>query len=295
MKEMNDSRTKTRMIVEKIVIVFLLGYGMHYLGYFLRARYYNWLGTLPLDEGVAHCFEYLGHTVFLVIMLLYALAVKGDRKYIISFCHGKAGRNLKYALIGAATGFGEMCICILAASLNGNLTIHPSASVNVPIFIFAAVCVFIQASTEEIESRAFVFGKMHGEGVPMVAAMLVSSFYFSYLHAANPGFGFLPLLSIFVVGIQYVLGYYYFRTIWFTFLAHMAWNYTQDFLFGLPDSGRPAAVSVFTTEVQGSGFFYDQTFGIEGSWMAIIMDCLICIIIFTVGRYMQKKEKTAAS
>ena len=34
----------------------------------------------------------------------------------------------------------------------------------------------------------------------------------------------------------------------------MVWNYTQDFLFGLPDSGKPAAVSVFSTEVQGSGF-----------------------------------------
>ena len=287
----SDPKTKGRIIVEKIVIVFLLGYGMHYLGYFLRARYYNWLGTLPLDAGVAHCFEYLGHTIFLVIMLLYALAVKGDRKYILSFSHGKAGRNLKYSLIGAATGFVEMCICILAAGLNGNLTVRSSATVCVPVFIFAAVCVFIQATTEEIESRAFVFGKMHGEGVPFVPAMLVSSIYFSYLHAANPGFGFLPLLSIFVVGIQYVLSYYFFRTIWFSALSHMAWNYTQDFLFGLPDSGHPAAASIFTTEVQGSGFFYDQTFGIEGSWMAIIMDLLVCVVIIAVGRRIQKKEK----
>ena len=287
---MSGESTSKRSVVEKIVIVFLLGYGMHYLGYFLRIRYFNWLDSLSLDEGMQHCCMYLGHTIFLLILLLYAWAVKGDRKYILSFAHGRAGRNLKYAFFGALVGFGEMGICILAASMNGNLTIRSSASVSVPIFIFAALCVFIQATTEEVESRAFVFGKMHGDGVPLVTAAIVSSFYFSYLHAANPGFGLLPLLSIFIVGIQYVLCYHYFRTIWFNFTAHMVWNYTQDFLFGLPDSGKPAAVSVFSTEVQGSGFFYDKTFGIEGSWMAILMNFLVCIIVFAVGKHMRKKE-----
>ena len=288
---MSGGSSSKRSVVETIVIVFLLGYGMHYLGYFLRIRYFNWLDSLSISEGLQHCCMYLGHTIFLLILLLYAWAVKGDRKYILSFAHGKAGRNLKFAIFGALAGFSEMGICILAASINGNLTIKSSASVSVPIFIFAALCVFVQAATEEVESRAFVFGKMHGDGVPLVTAAIVSSFFFSYLHAANPGFGLLPLLSIFVVGIQYVLCYHYFRTIWFNFMAHMVWNYTQDFLFGLPDSGKPAAVSVFSTQVQGSGFFYDKSFGIEGSWMAILVNILVCIIVFAVGKQMQKKER----
>lgn len=287
---MSDSRTPIRVQIEKIVIIFLLGYGMHYFGYFIRVRYYDWLDTLPLSEGMSHCLGYLGHTVFLIIMLLYALAVKGDRKYVLSFCHGKAGRNLKYALIGAVVGFVEMGICILAARANGNLVISAApSSFGITIFIFAAFCVLVQAMTEEIESRAFVFGKMNGEGVPMFPALIISSLFFAYLHAANPGFGFLPLVSIFTVGIQYVLCYYYFRSIWFSAMAHMTWNYTQDFLFGLPDSGKPAAVSIFTTEVQGSGFFYDQTFGIEGSWMAVLMNVLACIVIWLVGRNLKKK------
>lgn len=146
-------------------------------------------------------------------MLLYAWAVKGNRKYILSFRDGKAGRNLKYALIGAVAGFGTMSICILSASLNGNLTIQPSASFNAGTIIFAALCVFIQASTEEIESRAFVFGKIHGEGVPLIPAVMISSFFFTYLHAANPSFGFLPLLSKFMAGTMYTLSYHYFGTI----------------------------------------------------------------------------------
>ena len=148
-----------------------------------------------------------------------------------------------------------MGICVFAASAHGDIVINPSAGMSAPIFLLALVAVFIQASAEEIESRAFVFGKMHGEGVPLVWAIVVSAFFFSYLHAANPGFGFLPLLSIFVVGVQYALCYHYFGSIWFPFTAHMMWNFTQDLIFGLPDSGKPAAVSVFSSTVTGSSFF----------------------------------------
>lgn len=74
-------------------------------------------------------------------------------------------------------------------------------------------------------------------------------------------------------------------------MSHTAWNYTQDFLFGLPKSGHPATVSVFMSEAHGSRFFYDQNFGIEGSWMAILMNLLAYLVIWLIGRHIQKKEK----
>lgn len=279
-----------RTAIETAVTVFVLGYGLHYFGFFLRARYFNFLNALPLDEGLAHCLGYLGHMVFLCVLLLYAWAVRRDRKYILSFCRGSALRNLKYALVGLVVGFVMMGVCVLSAALNGNLTIRPSAVGNLPLFLFAALCVLIQASVEELESRAFVFGKMHGEGVSLAPAVIVSALFFSYLHAANPGFGLIPLLSVFVVGVFYALSYHYFGTIWFSCTAHMAWNFTQDVLFGLPDSGKPAAVSIFTSAVNGSSFFYDPKFGIEGSWMAILVNLLACVLVFLIGRRRMKKK-----
>ena len=289
---MSDSRQAKGpgiSVIEKIVTVFVLGYGLHYLAYFLRARYFNWLETLTMDEGVRHALGYMGHLFFLAILLIYAWTVKKDRKYILSFLHGKASGNLLPAFCGAVFGFLMMGICIFAASAHGDLVIRPSGNLQIPVFILAAVAVFIQASVEEIENRAFVFGKMHDEGVPFVWAASVSAFFFSYLHAANPGFGFLPLLSLFVVGLQYVLCYHFFGSIWFCCTAHMMWNFTQDFIFGLPDSGKPAAVSLFSTTVNGSGFFYDATFGIEGSIMAILANLIACGLIVLIGRSLRKR------
>ncbi|MBQ3281149.1 MAG: CPBP family intramembrane metalloprotease [Eubacterium sp.] len=274
---------RNRSVLATIATVFVLGYGLHYLGYFLRVRYFNWLDTLQLDEGLAHSLGYLGHVIFLIIMVIYALMVKQDRKYVFSFCRGPALRNLKYAVIGAVTGFAMMGICIGAAAMNGDLVIGFAPNANYGLFAIAALCVFVQASVEEIEGRGFVFGKMNAEGVPTLVAVLVSSFYFSYLHSTNPGFGLLPLISLLIIGIFYALSYYYFGTLWFAMTAHMMWNFTQDFIFGLPDSGKPAVDSILSTTVNSSSFFYDKTFGIEGSKMALIVNGLACLVVFLIG------------
>lgn len=185
-----------------------------------------------------------------------------------------------------------MGICVFAASVNGNLEIRPSASVNIPLFLFAAFAVLLQSSTEEIESRGFVFGKMNGEGVPVVTAAAVSAFYFAFFHATNPGFGLLPFAVIFSSGMLFALSVYYFRNIWFTFTVHMMWNFSQDFIFGLPDSGIQSAVSVFNTTVKGSSFFYDEVFGIEGSPMAILVMAVTCVIVVIVGRRVQASRNS---
>ena len=289
MNEQNKHES-LRSIIEKAVIVFVLGYGLHYFGYFIRTRYFGLLETLSIDEGISHVLLYLGHVVFLSVMFLYAWAVKNDRKYFFSFAKGKLSRNFKFALIGAIVGFVQMGICISAAVLNGDLQVIPAAVVKIPVFIFAIIAVFIQASTEEIESRGFVFGKMNCEGVPIVTAAVISSFFFSYLHMTNPGYGWIPLLCLFTAAMFYVLSYYYFKTIWFSCMAHMMWNFAEDFIFGLPNSGRPAAVSLFNTVVKNSSFFYDESFGIEGSFMAIMVNVLSCVAVVLIGRYIRKKN-----
>lgn len=292
MNGQDRQKSRFRSSIETAVTVFVLGYGLHYIGYFLRQRYFNLLEGLAVDEGIAHVLMYLGHVIFLAILLLYALAVRKDRKYILSFAKGRLSHNAMYALAGIVTGFVLMGICVFAAASNGNLEIRPAAAVRIPLFVFAFFAVLIQATVEEIESRAFVFGKMKEEGVPLIPASVISAFFFAYLHAANPGFGWLPLTSIFVVGALYALSYYYFGTIWFCCTAHMMWNFTQDFIFGLPDSGKPAVVSLFNTTVNGSGFFYDETFGIEGSYMAILVNALTCIAVVVIGRSVRKRRST---
>lgn len=253
-------------------------------------RYFRFLDTLALSEEVSHVFLYLGHICFLSVMFLYAWAIRKDRPYFTGIFRGSGRRNAVYALFGALCGFCSMGICILAACIHGDFEIAPPSVVRLPVLLFALAAVFLQATTEEIESRGFVFGRLKAEGIPLAAASAVSVFFFTFIHADNPGFAFIPLLSIFVIGIEYALSTHYFGTIWFACTAHMMWNFSQDFLFGLPDSGHPAVISIFQTTVKGSGFFYDEVFGIESSVIAVLVNLSVCVIIFLIGRHMQKKK-----
>ena len=283
-----------KSVVKTIVIVFFLAYGLHYFGYFLRARYYNFIEKLSLSEGVHHVFQYLGHLVYLLVYIFYIWIIKEDRKYFLSAFKEGAGKNIIKALSGVLIGFCLMGICIIAASVHGDIKVGSASGTDYTLFIFALVAVFIQASIEEVETRGFVFGKLMDGGVPLKWSVVASSFFFAYIHATNPGFGFLPLLSIFIVGLQYVLIYYYFGNLWITFAAHAMWNFTQDFIFGLPDSGKPAAVSIFNTTVSGSSFFYDKDFGIEGSVMAILVNAAVCVLAFVIGNYLKRRQKGEA-
>ena len=283
MVKASNSSARTSNWVQRAVITFFLAYGLHYFAYFIRVRYYLLLDTLALSDALGHVFRYSGHIVFALVLAFYAWVVQGDRKYIFSFLKGEKNENLRFAAIGAATGFCMMGTCILAAVLSGTLSITLGAGINFFILLLALVMVLLQASMEEIESRAFLFGKLRGERVPVAWAVIISSFFFSYIHAANPGFGIIPFISIFLAGAFYALCYHYLGNLWFCCTCHMMWNFTQDFLFGLPDSGNPAVASLFSGVPNGSNFFYSEQFGIEGSIMCMLLHILLCAAVVYVG------------
>lgn len=155
-----------KRIIEKLVVVLVLGYGLHYLGYFIRTRYYDLLGSMALDEGLAHTLLYLGHLIFFAIMIIYAWAVPQDRRCFFSIREGSTADKLKYGALGILSGAFLMGSCVFAASMHGDIEIKGSSGGNLAVLLFALVCVFVQSSVEEIEGRGFVFGKMHSEGVP---------------------------------------------------------------------------------------------------------------------------------
>jgi fructose-specific phosphotransferase system IIC component len=61
---------------------------------------------------------------------------------------------------------------------------------------------------------------------------------------------------------------------------HTAWNFTQNLLFGLPNSGLVSEVSVFKMDAMNaqSNLIYNYDFGVEGAIPAVLADALLGII-----------------
>lgn len=99
------------------------------------------------------------------------------------------------------------------------------------------------------------------------------------------------IINILAVGVFYALMVYYTDSIWFPMAHHAAWNFTQNILLDLPNSGNVVPYSVFKIDAASatSSFAYDTRFGIEGSVLATLMMIVGCVILFLWGRKHGKK------
>lgn len=164
------------------------------------------------------------------------------------------------------------------------------------MFCAFLLAVTIQSGGEELVTRWFIYEnvKKYFPNKPIVP-ILLNACFFMVLHLTNPGISFMPLVSLVLVGILYSLLVYYFHSFWAAVVAHASWNFCQNIILGLPNSGTPSAFSMYSYDAAAAtnGFAYDTAFGIEGSIMAAILLAGACVVIFLIGRKRQAKAVEA--
>ena len=288
-----NNTTDKKKLFGVLIMTLFLTYGIHYFGYFIRVRYFNLIAPLAeVNPGLHSVIRYLGHLIFWGMFAIYCFAVKGERKYFEAFLPGKGNNRLWKLLIGMLIGFVMNAVCVFGAVLHGDITISGAQSFNVGLFILAFFAVLIQASQEEFETRVFFFGKLKEGGFPFGAAMILSGVFFSYLHTTNPNFGIIPFISIALAGVVYLLIYVYTGSIWAACGMHQLWNFTQDFIFGLPNSGNPSGMSILSSAANSSSFFYNTDFGVEGSLWCIIVHIVVAGILLVLIKKKHSKGTT---
>lgn len=120
---------------------------------------------------------------------------------------------------------------------------------------------------------------------------ILSSMFFSLLHSLNPGFGILPLINLFIIGVFLCL-----LRIRYGLLAsisfHFSWNTVSEHLWGFPTSGI-LGISVFTSKLVGPSPLTGGKFGPEGSLIALI-EFAICTLTmvrkFFIGHFSSVRE-----
>jgi len=113
-------------------------------------------------------------------------------------------------------------------------------------------------------------------------AAFILSVLFLCMHIGNQGENALGLLQVFIVGM--VFAYALFRTgsLWWAIGFHMAWDWAQSFLYGVPDSGNVSVGRLFQTHFAGKTILSGGADGPEGSLLCVpIFIIMIFIIRFT--------------
>lgn len=177
-----------------------------------------------------------------------------------------AGAGLGLAMIGVLTALVALLGTVRGVS-GGSIT-GLEALPGVALVLVGWV---VQAGSEELVSRGWLLASLGARYTPWIG-VAASSILFTSFHALNPGFGWLPALNLFLIGVVLALVAVLNGTLWGVLALHTAWNWALANLLGLSVSGMPApGGSLMDLEVTGPAWITGGEFGIEGGVPATVV------------------------
>jgi hypothetical protein len=163
------------------------------------------------------------------------------------------------------------------------------------IWIPAAMYLCVGIS-EELFSRGYQLknlseglnSKRFGPVPAVLAATVLSSIFFGFLHGANPNVKLISLFNITAAGIFLALGYILTGELAISIGLHITWNFFQGNVFGFPVSGlEPVAARVLAVRQSGPEWITGGMFGPEGGLIglaAIVLGSLLILLWVGVTR-----------
>ena len=275
------------IVSTSIIVAALMFCGDIFAGIYLEA------GKGPVSAILSPLFDEAGQGTFnmyfcflfmwVVVAGLLAL-IKPWRRYLKVLWTAPSGNTPKMLCVGLGIGLAMNAACILVAVACGNINGFEFVAFQPVQLIILLIVVLIQSSYEEMVLRGFAYQRTARLYGPTVG-IIVSSVLFGAMHFSNAGFTLVAFLSIAAQGVLLGFAVRYFDSMWMPFGIHTGWNFCQAIIFGLPNSGSAAGYSILKPIGDiTNGFAWDSTFGVEGTFVAVIVICATAVILYAWGK-----------
>lgn len=243
-------------------------------------------GQALMDEDWMMALQLLITVFPAALSILYCRFI--ERRSIGSMGLTKRNCVRDYA-IGLAVGAGEFVLCVLICYAAGAVSYVGTDMNNVVCFIVICIGWILQGAEEEIVCRGFLMGTMASR-LPLWAAVLINSAFFSVMHIFNDGFNPVVFINLLLFGIFMSVMAVRFDSIIPCCAAHSIWNLVQGNVFGLPVSGMMTGPSIFRFQLADNmELWTGGVFGIEGG----IAESIIIIVLTLALLFIPKKKKSA--
>ncbi len=284
MKEEKSKPSFFDNIIFYTLTVILLVFGGQILGVILQLPISSFIKNGVINESpeLSIALDYFTTIGCWAICLLWFL-FKKNRYLYSELKPKKRGNTISMFIIGGAVGFVMNAACILTAWLNGDVCFEFDSFK--PIWlIIVAVSILIQSSSEEVICRVYLYQKLKNRYKNPIFAVIANSVIFSCLHLLNPGISVIGIVNIALIGTFISLFIYYFDSFWCASAIHAAWNFTQNIIFGLPNSGTVSPFSIFKLTAARDSFAYNKDFGVEATIISLIMEIVGIAVVIAIGR-----------
>jgi len=119
----------------------------------------------------------------------------------------------------------------------------------------------------------------HARAIAFWSTAVVMSCVFGIGHLFNPGESAPGIAAVFLAGMVFTYALWRTGSLWWAIGFHMAWDWAQSFLYGVPDSGFLSAGRLFNTHPVGNPLLSGGTDGPEGSIYVLPTLLLVALII----------------
>ena len=279
-----DGYTWKDSMIVSILLFFMMFFAGSGIGLALGSifKLFKNEGNAAFVQILQDNFGFLGYWI---IAIVYLLLVKSDRPILRAFGTEPRGNTVKMALLGLLIGLGLNALCVGVAVLHGDIQLSFTAFPVLKLLL-VFLSVFVQSGGEELLCRGVLYQRLRKAYRNPWVAILVNPLVFVLVHILIPGITIWAVLSIYLVGVAFSLMVYYLDSLWMAMAAHAAWNFTQNFIFGLPNSGTVYDFAIFKIDpaTARTSLFYNVEFGVESSISAVLVYAAATAILVYLGK-----------
>jgi uncharacterized protein len=121
-------------------------------------------------------------------------------------------------------------------------------------------------------------------GMGFWPSALLLSILFAALHLGNSGENKFGIFMVFVDGMTMCFTLWRTGNMWFAVGNHAAWDWSQTFFFGTPDSGMKPIGALLSPSFHGPALLSGGNAGPEGSILVLLSEALIAIVVAVIYR-----------
>jgi len=179
---------------------------------------------------------------------------------------------------GIGFGFsGAMIVtCVLLIMLFGSYQVTALHSPGILVYAFVATAFF--ALLEDLLFRAILFRGIEERLGTWPAIVLVASL-FGLFHLGNENASVSSSVALAVGDLSLAAAFVLTRRIWMVWGVHVGWNFFQEKIFGMANSGFEASHNLLDAAIAGPTWVTGGAFGVENSVPGVLTSLAVGILL----------------
>src|ERR1700691_2731293 len=231
----------------------------------------------------------------LLVAVATAIMAKVEGSPVLSYGFIDKRRRSRF-LFGIAGGVAALSALVLTLKMSGWLIFDGRALHGRSAWSYGlqwGVAFLFTALFEESLLRGYLQSTLT-RGVGFWWAAVLLSLAFGATHLANHGESPIGIFSVVGVGLLFCLSLWLTKSLYWAVGLHAGWDWSQSYLYGVPDSGQVASGHLFATHPSGALIWSGGPTGPEGSIYMIPTMAVIALGVWIAWRQREPREELAA-